>query len=138
MDKTTKQRYVPGWVTALVSAPLVLGILYLSLYTSGSDPLKGIMQSLGLASVEVRYAIDVPSLCDALVSYYKNGALEQHTVDMLWTTTFDSKRGQPVSLSVQSQCAEGAVEAQIYVDGKLFQKASSSGAYAVAVASGGL
>jgi hypothetical protein len=139
MIRPAKKNHLPAWASALVFTPLALGAIYLMLITSSSDTFsfKKIMQYFG-APIEVRYEIELPALCKGQISYYKNGSIEQRIGDLLWSTSFESKRGQPVSMSLQNQCDYGDIKAQIFVDGKLFQEATSSGPYAVAVVSGGL
>lgn len=65
------------------------------------------------------------------------GASSQVTAPLPWTSaSWKARDGDFLYVSVQNQNATGTVRATIYVDSHIFQTVSSSGAFAIATASG--
>lgn len=85
--------------------------------------------------INVKYILDC-SNCN--VTYYnKNGGIEQKSnVDSNWSYSFKGKPGQFVSLTAQNNKSDGTVTVIIYLDNVIFKKATSSGGYVIATASG--
>lgn len=83
---------------------------------------------------DVRYSVTCGS-CD--LTYSDSGEnTQQHPMTGSWKLDFEGDPGQFLYVSAQNNNNSGTVSVEITVNGKEIDKATSSGAYVIATASG--
>lgn len=62
--------------------------------------------------------------------YWTADGMEQRTVDLPWTKTFQAQERQLISILAQNEGDSGSIKCQILINGKLTKTATSEGPYA--------
>lgn len=93
-------------------------------------------------SASVSYSISGDGTTAASLTYANaTGGTEQKTVTLPTTVptsgTYSIPPGQFLYISAQNQSSSGSVTVKIMINGNVWKQSTSSGAYAIATASGG-
>jgi len=120
----------------MVAMMLLLIVLAVEVTAGRQNRATKIIPDLPNQLTSVTYKVTGSARSASLTYKNATGGTEQANVDLPWTLRFDAESGSSVYLSAQKRDEFGKLEAKIYIDGDLLQKADSSSPYAIASVSG--
>jgi len=123
-------------------AACIIGLMLLIAFSGCVEPERTYRSTTRKTYTSTTYSIEyrvtgTAKYADVCYENEDEGTSMQDDVKVgVWKYKFKAKRGQFLYISAQNCGKSGSITVSIYVDGSLYKKSTSSGAYVIATASG--